>query len=95
MPRRFVPRRRRPALNPPCSATVRASLFMLFNTALGSYIVGTITLLVVSASLSFSAPPHVAAADIAAALSALPPPASYAVGAAAATHPFACFHDCR
>ncbi|PSC71927.1 potassium channel SKOR [Micractinium conductrix] len=31
------------------SATVRASLFMLFNTALGSYIVGTITLLVVKA----------------------------------------------
>lgn len=29
------------------SATVRAALFMLFNTALGSYIVGTITLLVV------------------------------------------------
>ncbi len=35
-----------------CSATIRASLFMLFNTALGSYIVGTITLLVVSCLLA-------------------------------------------
>lgn len=33
------------------SATVRAALFMLFNTALGSYIVGTITLLVVRCGL--------------------------------------------
>lgn len=38
-----LPRRR-------CSASIRASLFMFFNTALGSYIVGTITLLVVSPS---------------------------------------------
>lgn len=44
--RPVAPRLRPPPLNG-CSATVRASLFMLFNTALGSYIVGTITLLVV------------------------------------------------
>ena len=34
---------------PPCSCTIRAGLFLFFNTALGSYIVGTITLLVVKA----------------------------------------------
>ena len=42
-----------------CSATARASLFMLFNTALGSYIVGTIT---VRAAVELTASLHILAA---------------------------------
>ena len=38
-----------PPASPRRSCTIRAGLFLFFNTALGSYIVGTITLLVVKA----------------------------------------------